>query len=284
MRGAVSLAAALALPLTARLPGARPDLFLTFCVILATLVGQGLTLPWLDPAARVVAAHRRRPRGGDRPAGRRRRGDGPARRAGGGVPRAPGAGRPARGPYGHEASHVPAACEARATRRSRSCSTTSRSATRSWPPSARPSSSCATRGHRRRGAPPHRARPRPRGAPRRGSERRVADGTSAHAARRRHARLRDHEHRRRRALPVHVRIGDRRPPGQDVRPGLRRDPRRDHPRGPECPRRVRDGHHDRARPGPRRDLDHDLRRLPGDRPRHRPRHRLHARPTTASTT
>ena len=48
MRGAVSLAAALALPL---LPSPFPErnlvIFLTFCVIVATLVGQGLTLPWL---------------------------------------------------------------------------------------------------------------------------------------------------------------------------------------------------------------------------------------------
>ena len=35
------------------------------------------------------------------------------------------------------------------------------------------------------------------------------------------------QHRRRRAVPVHVRVGDRGPPGQDVRPDLRRDPRRD---------------------------------------------------------
>ena len=35
------------------------------------------------------------------------------------------------------------------------------------------------------------------------------------------------EHRRRRAVPVHVRIGDRGPPGQDVRPDLGRDPGRD---------------------------------------------------------
>jgi monovalent cation/hydrogen antiporter len=51
MRGVVSLAAALALPLTieggARFPGRDLLLFLTFAVILATLVGQGLTLPWL---------------------------------------------------------------------------------------------------------------------------------------------------------------------------------------------------------------------------------------------
>jgi Na+/H+ antiporter len=57
MRGGVSLAAALALPLT--LPDGSPfperDLivFLTFCVILATLVGQGLSLPWLIRRLRV---------------------------------------------------------------------------------------------------------------------------------------------------------------------------------------------------------------------------------------
>ena len=51
MRGAVSLAAALALPLTtdagASFPGRDLIIFLTFTVILATLVGQGLTLPML---------------------------------------------------------------------------------------------------------------------------------------------------------------------------------------------------------------------------------------------
>ena len=51
MRGAVSLAAALALPLEtdsgAAFPGRDLILFLTFCVILVTLVGQGLTLPLL---------------------------------------------------------------------------------------------------------------------------------------------------------------------------------------------------------------------------------------------
>jgi len=48
LRGAVSLAAALSLPLD---PVAIPDrdliIYLAFCVILATLVGQGLTLPWV---------------------------------------------------------------------------------------------------------------------------------------------------------------------------------------------------------------------------------------------
>lgn len=45
MRGVVSLATALALPLET--PGRDILLFLTFCFILVTLVGQGLSLPWL---------------------------------------------------------------------------------------------------------------------------------------------------------------------------------------------------------------------------------------------
>jgi CPA1 family monovalent cation:H+ antiporter len=45
MRGAVSLAAALALP--TNFPERDLIVFLTFAVILVTLVGQGLTLPWL---------------------------------------------------------------------------------------------------------------------------------------------------------------------------------------------------------------------------------------------
>jgi monovalent cation/hydrogen antiporter len=51
MRGAVSLAAALALPLEtnsgAPLPGRDLIQFITFSLILVTVVGQGLTLPWL---------------------------------------------------------------------------------------------------------------------------------------------------------------------------------------------------------------------------------------------
>lgn len=51
MRGVVSLAAAFALPFTLNdgspFPGRSYILFLTFCVILTTLVGQGLTLPLL---------------------------------------------------------------------------------------------------------------------------------------------------------------------------------------------------------------------------------------------
>lgn len=63
MRGVVSLAAALALPL--ELPGGEPFpernlvIFLTFSVILATLVGQGMTLPLLIRRLGI------RPDGGD---------------------------------------------------------------------------------------------------------------------------------------------------------------------------------------------------------------------------
>lgn len=53
MRGVVSLATALALPLG--LPDRDLLIFLTFCVILVTLVGQGLSLPWLVRALGVAA-------------------------------------------------------------------------------------------------------------------------------------------------------------------------------------------------------------------------------------
>lgn len=52
MRGAVSLAAALALPRA--VPERELLIFLTFCVIFATLVGQGLSLPWLIRRLRVA--------------------------------------------------------------------------------------------------------------------------------------------------------------------------------------------------------------------------------------
>ncbi len=54
MRGSVSLAAALALPLD--VPQRPLILFLTFSVILATLVGQGLTLPFLIRHLGVLAS------------------------------------------------------------------------------------------------------------------------------------------------------------------------------------------------------------------------------------
>jgi CPA1 family monovalent cation:H+ antiporter len=61
MRGVVSLAAALAIPKTlangAEFPERDLILFFTFCVILATLVGQGLTLPWLIRKLGVSTTH-----------------------------------------------------------------------------------------------------------------------------------------------------------------------------------------------------------------------------------
>ena len=57
MRGAVALAAALAIPLEtdtgAAFPGRELIIFLAFCVILFTLVGQGMTLPALIRALRI---------------------------------------------------------------------------------------------------------------------------------------------------------------------------------------------------------------------------------------
>ena len=59
MRGAVSLAAALAIPLTTDAGRSFPDrdliIFLAFCVILGTLVLQGLSLPLLIRALRIEA-------------------------------------------------------------------------------------------------------------------------------------------------------------------------------------------------------------------------------------
>jgi monovalent cation/hydrogen antiporter len=57
MRGIISLVAALALPLTTNAGDPFPErnliLFLTFCVILTTLVVQGLSLPALIRALGV---------------------------------------------------------------------------------------------------------------------------------------------------------------------------------------------------------------------------------------
>jgi monovalent cation/hydrogen antiporter len=61
MRGAVSLAAALAIPLVtnagARFPQRDLIVFLTFCVLLGTLVGQGLTLPLVIRALGIEPDH-----------------------------------------------------------------------------------------------------------------------------------------------------------------------------------------------------------------------------------
>jgi CPA1 family monovalent cation:H+ antiporter len=67
VRGVVSLAAALAIPLTladgARFPDRDRILFISFGVIILTLVGLGLTLPavvrWLGVAKHRAAEHRR---------------------------------------------------------------------------------------------------------------------------------------------------------------------------------------------------------------------------------
>jgi CPA1 family monovalent cation:H+ antiporter len=63
VRGIVSLAAALALPFAtaAGQPFPHRDLilFLTFCVILVTLVGQGLMLPWVIRSLGLALAGRR---------------------------------------------------------------------------------------------------------------------------------------------------------------------------------------------------------------------------------
>jgi CPA1 family monovalent cation:H+ antiporter len=56
MRGAVSLAAALAVPLSV---GARPQIiFVTFALILITLVGQGLSLPFVIRKLRLEEPRR----------------------------------------------------------------------------------------------------------------------------------------------------------------------------------------------------------------------------------
>ena len=63
IRGVVSLAAALAIPFTTADGSPFPDrdliLFLTFCVIFVTLVGEGLTLPWVTHALGLAHAGRR---------------------------------------------------------------------------------------------------------------------------------------------------------------------------------------------------------------------------------
>jgi CPA1 family monovalent cation:H+ antiporter len=63
MRGAISLAAALSIPLTyasgAAFPGRDLIIFLTFCVIVSTLILQGLSLPALIRFFKIDAEGRR---------------------------------------------------------------------------------------------------------------------------------------------------------------------------------------------------------------------------------
>ena len=77
-----------------------------------------------------------------------------------------------------------------------------------------------------------------------------------------------------RAIHVHVGVGHRRPPRQDVRPDHRRGARRDLRGGPEEPGRVRVDVHHRPRRRRRRDQHPGLRRHPAGRARHRAQHRL----------
>jgi CPA1 family monovalent cation:H+ antiporter len=56
MRGAVSLAAALAIPLD--VPGRPQIVFLSFCLILVTMVGQGLSLPFIVRALHLEQSRR----------------------------------------------------------------------------------------------------------------------------------------------------------------------------------------------------------------------------------
>ena len=86
------------------------------------------------------------------------------------------------------------------------------------------------------------------------------------------------QYRRRSAVSLHVRVRHRGAPGQALRPGFGRHPRRPDPAGPPRPRRVRGRDDHRTRPGARRDHDERrVRRHPVGRPRDGPRDRLHAR-------
>lgn len=61
MRGVVSLASALAIPMTLSsgesFPHRNMILFITFCVILSTLVVQGITLPWIIRWLKHITNH-----------------------------------------------------------------------------------------------------------------------------------------------------------------------------------------------------------------------------------
>ena len=80
--------------------------------------------------------------------------------------------------------------------------------------------------------------------------------------RRQHQEVPHDQHRRRAALPLHLRIGHRGPSRQDVRPDLGRHPRR-HPReDPEARVACETATTTGLVAGPRRDQHLDLRRLP----------------------
>ena len=125
MRGAVSLAAALAMPLHtdagAGFPGRDLIIYLTFAVILATLVGQGLTMPLVIRALGLEDDGVGRARGGEGPHPRRRCGARQDRRADRRGVGARGYGRAAAQVCtGSGATGSPSATRATATARSRS--------------------------------------------------------------------------------------------------------------------------------------------------------------------
>ena len=166
MRGAVSLAAALAVPLSV---SGRPQIiFLAFALILVTLVGQGLSLPFVVRALRAGGAATLVRRGGGGADGggaggarphRRDRRRGARRRSADAAPA-----RPLPGPL----PHVPGRCWAARTRRStaREQRLADYGALRReliGDRARRAARRCATRGRLRRDDAPDRARPRPRG-------------------------------------------------------------------------------------------------------------------------
>ena len=83
--------------------------------------------------------------------------------------------------------------------------------------------------------------------------------------------------------PLHLRIRHRGAPRQDLRPGLRLDPRRPAHRRPAQPGRRRDARHDGPRARRRRGDHVGLRRDPGDRARTDHRRSATTRPTSGST-
>ena len=170
MRGAVSLAAALAIPLTTDagepFPGRSVILYLTFAVIFGTLVVQGLTLPAVIRLLRLEDDSRGR--GARAGAGSHPRGGGGARPARGADRRGLGAGRHRRA--GPRRLRLPAEpLRGLARRRGRRCDRGAlarlpAAAARAARRRARGRPPAAPRGRDlRRGGAAGRARPRPRG-------------------------------------------------------------------------------------------------------------------------
>ena len=86
-----------------------------------------------------------------------------------------------------------------------------------------------------------------------------------------HSRTRSHAE----GLPVYLRVGHRRAPGQDLRSDLRRRGRRADREGPASAHRRRDAGEDGLRHRGRRGDDQRMDRHSQDRPQHHHAHRLH---------